>query len=172
MSKYTMKAKIIALNGILGALSVICLLLATVMPTGRISLYALSSFFIAVSIMESGIKAGWLFYAATSLVGLIVVPEKLALAPYVVFFGFYGIAKYYIEKMGRTVIEFIIKYAYFNACLGAAFLTAREFTGVAEVKLPWWILVVILEMVFFIYDFVFTLFINYYKEKLRPKLKI
>ena len=79
-----MKAKIIALNGILGALAVVCLLLATIMPTGRISLYALSSFFIAVSIMESGIKAGWLF-AATSLAGFIVVPEKLALAPYVVF---------------------------------------------------------------------------------------
>lgn len=172
MSKYTMKAKIIALNGILGALAAICLLLATVLPTGRISLYALSSFFIAVSIMESGIKAGWLFYAATSLVGLIVVPEKLALAPYVIFFGFYGIAKYYIEKMGRIVIEHIIKFAYFNACLAVAFLTAKEFVGVEEVKLPWWIPVVVLEIVFFLYDFVFTLFINYYKEKLRPKLKI
>lgn len=172
MSKYTMKAKIIALNGILGALAVICLLLATILPTGRISLYALSSFFIAVSIMESGIKVGWLFYAATSLVGLIVAPEKLALAPYVIFFGFYGIAKYYIEKMGRIIIEHIVKFAYFNACLGVAFLTARELVGAAEVKLPWWLPVVVLEIVFFLYDFVFTLFINYYKEKLRPKLKM
>lgn len=172
MSKYTAKTKLIALNGILGALAVICLLLATVMPTGRISLYALSSFFISVSIMESGIKAGWLFYAATSLVGLIIVPEKLALVPYVVFFGFYGIAKHYIEKIGRIIIEYIIKYMYFNACLGAAFLTAREFIGAAEAKLPWWILAVVFEIVFFLYDFVFTLFINYYNEKLRPKLKI
>ena len=54
-------------------------------------------FFIAASIMESGIRAGWLFYAAASLAGFIVVPEKLALVPYIVF-GFYGIAKYYIEK--------------------------------------------------------------------------
>lgn len=167
-----MKAKIIALNGILGALAVICLLLATVMPTGRLSLYALSSFFIAVSIMESGIRAGWLFYAATSLAGLIVVPEKLAVAPYVVFFGFYGIAKYYIEKTGRVAVELIIKYVYFNACLGEAFLAAREFIAAPGVKLPWWILVVVLEIVFFLYDFVFTLFINYYKEKLRPKLRL
>jgi hypothetical protein len=172
MSKYAMKAKTIALNGILSALAVICLLLATVMPTGRISLYALSSFFIAVSIMESGIKAGWLFYAATSLAGFIIVPEKLALVPYAVFFGFYGIAKYYIEKIGRTIIELIIKYAYFNVCLGAVFLFAREFVADPEVKLPWWILVVALEIVFFLYDFVFTLFINYYKEKLLPKLKL
>lgn len=167
-----MKAKTIALNGILGALAVICLLLATVMPTGRISLYALSSFFIAASIMESGIRAGWLFYAATSLAGFIVVPEKLALVPYIAFFGFYGIAKYYIEKTGRIVIEYVIKYAYFNACLGIVFLIAREFVMAAEVRLQWWIMVVVLEIVFLIYDFVFTLFINYYKEKLRPKLKL
>ena len=42
----------------------------------------------------------------------------------------------------------------------------------AEVRLQWWIMVVVLEIVFLIYDFVFTLFINYYKEKLRPKLKL
>lgn len=173
MKDQVFRTKRIALNGILGALAVICLLLAAILPTNRISLYALSSFFIAISIIENGIKAGWIFYGATSLLAFIVVPDKLGLIPYAVFFGLYGIVKYYIEKLNRIVFEYILKFVYFNACMGIAVFAASEFLGYPLTSgLPWWLLIIILEMVFFAYDFVYTLFINYYREKLRTKLKM
>lgn len=165
--------KKIALNGILGALAVICILLASVLPTNRLSFYALSSFFIAVSIIETGARSGWVFYVATSLLALIIVPDKLGIVPYAVFFGLYGLVKYYMEKLDKIVIEYVLKFIYFNICMGLAILTIRSFFGYAlEVKLPWWLLIVALEVVFFIYDFVYTLFIHYYRDKLRPRLKL
>jgi hypothetical protein len=173
MSERSGKTKKIALNGILGAVAVICLLLAVIMPTSRISLYALSSFFVAVSIIESGARAGWLFYAATSLLTLIIVPDKLGIVPYAIFFGLYGIIKFYIEKLDRIVLEYILKFAFFNACMGIATWVARDLFGFAvSSKLPWWVLIIALEVVFFIYDYVYTLFVAYYKDKLRPKLKL
>ncbi len=173
MGERSGKTKKIALNGILGAVAVICLLLAVIMPTSRISLYALSSFFVAVSIIESGARAGWLFYAATSLLALIIVPDKLGIVPYAIFFGLYGIIKFYIEKLDRIVLEYILKFLFFNACMGIAVWAARDLFGFpVSSKLPWWALIIALEVVFFIYDYVYTLFVAYYREKLRPKLKM
>jgi hypothetical protein len=173
MKGNSLDTKKIALNGILGALAVICLLLATVLPTNRLSFYALSSFFIAVSIIESGVRAGWIFYLASSLLALIIVPEKLGIIPYVIFFGLYGLVKYYIEKLDKIIIEYILKFVYFNISAGIAVLTISSLFGIEmSVKLPWWLLIIALEIVFLIYDFVYTLFINYYREKLKPKMKL
>ncbi len=166
------KTKRIALNGILGALTVICLVLAAILPTNRLSLYALSSFFVAVSIIESGVKAGWIFYVATCLLALIVVPNKLGIIPYVIFFGMYGIVKYYIEKLNKIIVEYMLKLVFFNICVGIAALTVIEFFGFKlAVELPWWLLIIALQVIFFLYDIVYTLFINFYRGKLRPKLK-
>ncbi len=166
------KTKRLALNGILGALAVICLLLANILPTNRISLYALSSFFISISIIENGIKAGWIFYGATCLLSFIVVPDKLGIVPYVIFFGLYGIVKFYIERLNRLVLEYILKFVYFNAFAGIAIAAFRGFfIFELSVALPIWLLAIAAEVVFFIYDFVYTLFINYYRDKLRDKLK-
>ncbi|HEX2946422.1 MAG TPA: hypothetical protein VHT96_10750 [Clostridia bacterium] len=173
MNERSGKTKKIALNGILGAIAVICLLLAVIMPTSRISLYALSSFFVAVSIIESGARAGWLFYAATSLLAFIIVPDKLGIVPYAIFFGLYGIIKFYIEKLDKIVLEYILKYAFFNICLGIAVWTVKDLFGfTVSSKLPWWLLIIALEIVFFVYDYVYMLFVAYYRDKLRPKLKL
>ncbi len=169
----SLKAKSIALNGVLGALAVVCMLLANILPTNTISLYALSSFFISISIIEGGIRAGWVFYMATSLLSLIIVPDKLTLIPYVIFFGIYGIVKFYIEKLNRIVIEYISKFVYFNICVIIVFTAAdRLLEAVPSVKLPWGILIAAAEIVFFIYDIVYTMFINYYRNKIRAKLKL
>ncbi len=167
------KASKIALSGILGALAVICLFFASILPTSRLSLYALSSFFICIVIIENGIKAGWFFYAATTLLAVILVPDKLSIIPYAIFFGAYGAVKYYIEKINRLLIEYIVKYIFFNICLAAAVLFIWQiFAASVKINLPWWILIVVLEIVFFIYDYVYSMVIAYYRDNLRKKLRL
>lgn len=165
------KSKTIALNGVLGALAVICLLLADVLPTSKISLYVLSSFFVSVAIIEGGVRAGWIFYAATSLVGFIILPDKISIIPYVLFFGAYGIIKFYIEKLKCIVIEYVLKVIFFNACAGLALLAAGSlFEGGLASGLPWGILAGICQVIFLVYDIVYTLFINYYRDRLRTRI--
>jgi len=165
------KAKRIALGGILGALAVVCVFLATVLPTNRLSLYALGSFFISVIILENGIKAGWVFYAATSIVSLAVIPEKTGVIPYIAFFGAYGVIKLYIEKLRKIAVEWALKLVYFNACLAAGALAAKELFGIGlSASVPYGLLTAALEIAFIIYDYVYTLFINYYRTRLRPRL--
>ena len=169
-SKKTYK---MALSGILGALAVICLFLASVLPTSRLSFYALSSFFISIVIIETGTKAGWLFYIATSLLSVILVPDKLEIIPYVIFFGIYGIIKYHIEKINKLIIEYILKFTYFNLCMAAAVLFIRQvFIESIKIQLPWWLIIAAFEVVFLVYDLAYTMFIAYYKDKLRKRIRL
>ena len=177
-------SKEVALGGILLALTVMVLYAESLTPTGRLSLYALSSFFVSVIVIESGIRAGWLFYAGTSLLAFLLIPDKIGLLPYVFFFGLYGIIKSYTERTPR-VMELLLKIAFFNLALVLAWIFAREmFLGKAALTLPKEIIfgkitipipiaVVILglQVVFFIYDWVYSLFIQTYREKIRKALK-
>lgn len=168
------KTKSIAVGGFLAALTLISLFLATVVPTGRLSLYALSSFPTAVIVIEYGIRRGWAFYASTALLGLIIIPDKTAVIPFIVFFGIYGAVKYHIEKIRKLFIEYPLKLLYFNLCLAAALITLREFffAGSQLDKFPLGLLIIAFEVVFILYDYVYTLFIDYYHNRLKSILKI
>lgn len=163
----------VALNGILAALVTITLYLESILPVNKLSLYALSSFFIAVVIMKYGIKNGWAFYLATCLLAFAVIPDKFGLIPYAVFFGLYGIVKFYIEKLNKLIPEYILKLLYFNLCLILAIFLIREFfIQNIKINFPWWIAIVLSEIVFVIYDYVYTLLIQYYNTKLKRVLRL
>ncbi|MGI6528040.1 MAG: hypothetical protein ACOX25_11880 [Caldicoprobacterales bacterium] len=165
------RSKAIALSGIFLALTVLVLYAESLVPTGRLSLYALSSLFVSVIVIEAGIQAGWLFYLGSSLLAFIAVPDKLGLFPYYTFFGLYGIIKYYTEKAAGRVAEYLMKYAFFNLSLVLTWLLARAvLLGNLEVKLPLWIVIIGLESAFIIYDLVYTLFIQTYRERIRKVL--
>lgn len=173
MPDFTKKTSRIALGGILGALAVICLFLAVVLPTNRLAFYALSSFFSSIVIIESGLKAGWLFFAATTLLSAIIIPDKVGVVPYVIFFGIYGIIKFYIERLNKIVLEYLLKYIYFNLCVVFAIIMIKQFfVQSISVAIPWWAVILALEVIFFIYDYVYTLFIAYYRNKLKSRLRI
>jgi len=163
----------LSLGGILAAMAVICVFLASILPTSRISFYVLSSFFVSVLIIESGIKNGWIFYFATSFLAFSVVSIKIRALPYIMFFGLYGIIKYYIEKLNNRIFEIVLKLIYFNLSLAAIYFITKElFLQDMEIKLQLWAIAVILQIVFIIYDYVYTLFIGYYNQKLKNILKI
>ena len=166
--KKSFSPKVLALSGIFLALTVIVLYAESLAPTGRLSLYVLSSLLVSLLVVESDIRAGWLFYFSSSLLAFLIVPDKLALVPYFAFFGLYGIVKCYAERPNDIALEYILKYAYFNLCLVLAFFLVKEFfMEQVVIRLPWWLLVIVLEIVFFLYDYVYSLFIQYYRRRRR-----
>lgn len=161
----------ITTSGLLLALTVIFIYLESVLPTGRLSLYVLSSFTVSIIIIEFKPGSGWIFYAATCLLSLIIVPDKIAVVPYAAFFGVYGIIKYYIEKISGKWFAYLLKMIFFNLALAAAILFIRGFLlqkiGFA---LQLWLIVILLEVVFVIYDVIYSSFIIFYKTRLRKNI--
>jgi hypothetical protein len=162
------KSKKVALGGVLGGLCVILLYLAVYLPTSRLFMYGISSVFCSIILIEAGHRWAWLFYASTSILLLIIVPDKVGLIPYLIFFGFYGILKYYIEGVRGKAVQLIIKGGVFLIAVFGAAIAAKElFTVDIYSKLPLWGLVLVALAIFYIYDYVYTLFITYYETKLR-----
>lgn len=172
-NKNSLSTKRLSVSGILISLTVIVLFLATSLPINKLSLFALSSFFVAVIIIEFGVGLGWVFYFSSCLLAFIVVPNKIELIPYLLFFGAYGILKFYIEKLNKILLEYILKLAIFNAYMLVSLLIIKKFfLDNINLNLPWWIIITGVEAAFIIYDYVYTLFIQYYKEKLKKIIKI
>jgi len=173
----TMKnsSKKIALNGILAALAVICIFLATILPTSRLSFYALSSFLIAIIIIEYDAKTAFIFYIVTNIISFFLIPDKIKIIPYSIFFGIYGIVKYYIEKINKIVLEYVLKYIYFNVCVLVLFLLFKDLIVAdlnIDIKYLLWIGFLVMEIIFILYDYIYSLFIQYYIKKLRRYLKM
>ena len=114
MKKSTKKISVCAL---LCALSVAVLYIASVMPTGQLGITAIASLLGISAVIETDIKGGIAVFAATSVLGFLVIPEKSALLLYVLFFGYYPILKSIAEKQKSRVTEWIMKLFTANAAL-------------------------------------------------------
>lgn len=162
----------ITLSGILSALIVIALVAESLVPTGKLGFYVLSAFILSVVLMEAGIGFAWASYFVTCAAGFLIVPEKLNLLPYIMFFGIYTIIKFHIEKLRKTWVEIMLKLAAFNLFLLPAWNIAKTFLPDYLTRGVWVIAgAVLLQAAFILYDFLFTAWIRYYSVKLAPRIR-
>ena len=115
------KAKTVALGGLLLALTIVFMALGSFIETSTLFLLAAASFFVGIVIREFGLGAGGAFYLAAVLLGFFVAPNKfyvLTLAA----MGFYilgieavwrWLAKRH-EMNKRHLVFWIAKYVVFN----------------------------------------------------------
>lgn len=164
-----MKTKTVALGGLLLALSMVLLYTAALLPSMRLTLHGAASFLVALMIIERGVKAGWLFYAASSVLGLILIPDKLGFMMYVLCFGLYGLAKYYIERLHKRPLEIILKLLFLNGMLALLFFLFKEaFLGdISMGDRPVYLVFLLLEAVFILYDIAFSMVISVYLKRRR-----
>lgn len=167
-------SKNIALGGTLSSLTIILLYLTSILPTSRLFLLVVCSLFTAVIIIETGIKNGWLFYFATSIIGFFLIPDKAIAVLYIFLFGIYGLLKAYVEKNSRSkFFEYIAKLILYNMLLLIMYYVARLFISGIDITLPYpmWAVFTGLQVAFIIYDYVFTIFISYYFKRIKGKIK-
>ena len=167
------KNRTIALGGVLLALSAASLFLASFVPGIELSLYAFSSFFTAAMIVEAGAKGGWTFYFASALLAFFLIPNKGAALMYAVFFGLYALVKFYIERIRKVPLEILLKLLFFSGAVFVLLYFFKElFLGAVAFpdKYPLWILFAAAALVFLLYDYVFTLIIEFYRRRIRKKV--
>ena len=161
----------LALGGICLALTLIFMFAGSIAPGIELTLFAISSLFVAVMIIESGIGSGILLYIAAVILGLILIPNKVALIPYAFLFGYYGIFKYLIEKLSSGTSQLIIKIIFFAAILSIGLLGFKEllFETVDIPNFPVAVLILGGTLFMLLYDYIYTLAINMYLRRVKGK---
>ncbi len=164
----------IALGGICLALTVAFMFGGSIVPGVEMTLYAISSVFIAIMIIETGIKGGIGLYAAAVLLGLLIVPNKLGILPYACLFGLYGLVKYFIEKIRNPIGQVALKVIFFGAAVTAG-LTAFQGMLLGNIELPDFPLAVLIIagiLFLLLYDLIYTLLIRIYRERFKRKKQV
>jgi len=159
-----MKSKYIVESGLLVALTIVILFATSIVPISTLSILTVASCLIPISIIRTSIKNALLVYIASSILSFFLVPTNIAIY-YTLFFGIYGIIKYFIEKFKNIFIELIIKLIAFNLLLGIGYLITKSFLGIISPKFSFWILWIIAQGAFLVYDYALTLAISFFLNR-------
>ena len=158
----------------LAALGVILLYLGSLIEILDISIAVIASILCIIAVIEYGGSAPWMIYAITSILALLLIPNKTPAYMYTIFFGFYPILKEKLEKV-RTVLSWVLKEIVFNICLALMIFVALYFFTTQDNMLrnPIYIAVIVLlsEGVFILYDIALTRLISFYMYNLRKRLR-
>lgn len=172
MPRFKHTAHRISLTAMFISMSLVCLYLSSIIPVLRITLYFLSSVFIMGLLLEDEISLAFMMFVAVSLLAMLLMPITRIL-PYMLFFGHYGIGKYFIEKnIKDKIVRYVLKLLYYNIALALIYLLARQFfiEDLLSSDLAIWIIIIIAEVAFALYDFVYTKVTGYYFTTIRRLL--
>ena len=180
-----MKAKDIALGGILVALTTIVLYATSILPISTLAILTIASALIPVCIIRSNIQTSIFVYISSSLIAFFLVPINISFL-YFVFFGVYGIIKYFIERIRKEKLEIVLKLVFFNIAFIIGFIIMQNVLGIniiagLEVLMSRFfdtsartiatiILWIVAQPIFLIYDYAMTMIITFYMERIHKNI--
>ena len=180
-----MKDKDIALGGILVALTTMVLYSTSILPISTLVILIIASSLVPVCIIKSNIKTSIFVYISSSLIAFFLVKINIAFL-YFIFFGVYGIIKYFIERIRKEKIEIVLKLIVFNTAFIIGFIIMQNILGInlisgLEVLISRFfdissktiasiILWIVAQPIFLIYDYAMTMIITFYMERIHKNI--
>lgn len=166
----------LALCGVLCGLSVVVLSMSALFPSLSYVIPMVAGALLIVPSIEFGTRSALTSYAAVSVIGMLILPEKEAPLMYVFLFGLYPVIKKYFERIPRRVPEYLAKFAYFNAAAAAAVAIATFVLSIPldDGSLGKWLIPAMLvlgNIAFLFYDYTLTLVVTLYVRRLQPMLR-
>lgn len=161
-------SKKMAYSGILLGLNILLLLISNLISINTMFFMGLASLIISVIVMEYGVNTGVVFYIASIILSFIVMPNKSQWLLYTLTFGIYGLVKYFIEKGRPIYIEVILKLIFANLVAVILYLILKNIV-IIPINI---ITIIVYQVAFLVYDYVYSLFIEYYNEKIKRIINI
>lgn len=164
-----MKAKEITLSSILTALTITILYLNLLLPISTISILTLASLLIPIALIRGSMKSAFLVYISSSILGFFILPINIILL-YILFFGVYGIIKFYIEKINKLFIEILSKMLFFNIILVSSIFIFKTFIPITITTLRIWMFFIVAQVGFLVFDYALTLLISFYIQRIHSRI--
>ena len=116
-------------------------------------------------------------YIATSILSLILVPEKETVMMYVLFFGYYPIIRTYLDRIKSKIISLSLKLIIFNACVAVIELICVYVFGIPFFedgdfsKAMLIVFALAMNVIFIMYEHLLKYFVLLYERKIEKRLK-
>lgn len=173
MERRQKRTRQVALCAMLSGVALVILMLACIVPSGRLGVTALAGLCVGTAFCATGLSGGAGCYGASALLSLLLLPDKAVALCYTLLFGLYPLLKAAIEALRRLAAEWVLKlmagnilmvllYHIFQAGLGAA---------VEEYHLSFPGLWLMGNGVFICYDIAFSRVMTWVQARLMPALR-
>ena len=120
----------ITLCAMLAALAAV-LMLTAYFPYLTYGVPAIASIFVMIAVIETGKGYALLTYLASAVIVLLLA-EPEAKMMYVCFFGVYPILKAIFEQIKNRVLEYVLKFAFFNGAIVLIYSFFASIFGITE----------------------------------------
>lgn len=164
------KTKKLALAALMSALSVAVMYMGSLFEIMDLSTAAIASMCVLLVLVETGMRYAWLTYAVSGVLALILLPVKLAAIMFIGFLGFYPMAKAFFEQKCRGWLCLVLKILLLNVCTAIMLVAVRYVMAEAL----WFeiMVLVLVNIVFVVYDYALSILLRAYVFVWRKKLRI
>jgi|GEM_PF-1346239 len=165
--------KTIALSGMMLAIILVLLFAASMFAYSKLTLTVLCGAALYLSVCTAGIKSSAVMFAASVILGFLLLPNKIVVLIYAICFGPYALIKPAIEKVtgrdrynggskarARFIVAWLIKFAAAAILVAVLFFAFKEaflkYIGFFDSKYPW-LIIALSPFLFIIYDYMLGL---------------
>lgn len=169
----------VALGGIVSALCILTMFLAGILPALYIVLPMAAGILMMIMAVEVNVKWAVLTYCAVGILSMIVTFDKEAALLFVLFFGHYPILRFYIQKIRLKILRLAVKFLIFNICIILFFYVTVYLFGLDQIlnemngfgKYGAWIILLVMNLIFVLYDCNLDLCYKVYRRRIMPKFR-
>lgn len=171
------KSAKVSLCGMSAALSIVIMFFTGIVPIATIALPAIAGVLLIPTTAECGTKYGFTAFAAVSVLGFAVVPDREAWLFYLLFFGYYPVLYGLLDRVKNKKLLVFIKMLIFAFSFSLETLLSIYVLGIPFEALgplgKWSFLVIFVlgEITFLVYDKCIHNLIVLYFIKVRGKVR-
>ncbi len=166
----------IAFSGIIVALSLISMFLAGIFPYAEYTFPAISGVLLVPIVIHFGYRYSFIAFFAIAILSLILTPNKESAILFCGFLGYYPILKSIFERIKNIIFSFAAKIIIFNIAITISYFVLINIFSMTELLSDFnfitygvYVLLILANVVFIIYDLALTRLISYYVQIIAPK---
>ena len=167
----------IAFCGVVSALCIALMFLGSILPFFQYTIPAITGVLILFVMIETSVSWAIMSFTTVSVLSMLICPDKEPVLLFVLILGYYPILKFYIEKIKIKFFWMPLKLLLFNAAAILYFTIATKVLKVPIEKFQAfgfsvaWIILIIGNVTFFLYDFALRGVAIKYLCVIHPKVK-
>lgn len=168
-------SKVIAYSGVATALSVVMLFLGSIFWVLGYTMPLVASLVMIILLDSISQKSALLTFISTSIISFILLNDKECVLLYILFFGYYPLIRDKINDIKPKFLSYLLKFITFNAamvltqvlCVYVFGIPFDDMLGKRGIVL----FVLCLNLVFVVFDKLYTLLLRLYRIKLKKKVE-
>lgn len=168
-------SKVIAYSGVATALSVVMLFLGSIFWVLGYTMPLVASLVMIILLDSISQKSALLTFISTSIISFILLNDKECVLLYILFFGYYPLIRDKINDIKPKFLSYLLKFITFNAAMVLTQVLCVYVFGIPfdDMLGKWGIVVFVLclNLVFVVFDKLYTLLLKLYRIKLKKKVE-